>query len=167
LWNESFFFAPQLKRDPLGCRFGNAWSTAALSQTLFLIGAAIFCLLGVLHAALTVGDLTRPRFFTPTDDSVRRSMTAAPLRLSTRMNIWEAWLGFNLSHSLGLLVFAGVLGGLALQDFGLVAESALLRWASIIGALLYSVLAFHFWFWAPASAAAVGCACFVLSAMLR
>src|SRR5262245_42042252 len=103
-----------------------------LAQILFVIAAAIFCFLGVTHVVLTIRDMYDPRSLTPTDDTVRQAMIGARLRLAPVTTIWRSWVGFNLSHSLGLLVYAGIFGGLALSDFRLVASSIVLQVTAIV-----------------------------------
>jgi hypothetical protein len=136
-----------------------------LSALFFLVGAALFALLGVAHGVLTLRDLHVPRRFTPIDDNLRRAMAETPLRFAPQTTMWKAWLGFNLSHSLGLVIFGAFFGGLALRDFGMVAESLFLRLGAVVVSLLYVVLALRFWFWAPAVLSAVGTICFVVSAL--
>jgi hypothetical protein len=136
-----------------------------LSELFFLVGAALFGLLGVAHGVLTLRDLHVPRSFTPTDENLRRAMAEAPLRLAPRTTIWNAWVGFNLSHSLGLLIFGTFFGGLALRDFGMVEENLFLRFGAVAVGLVYLVLALRFWFWVPAVLSAVGTLCFVVSAL--
>jgi hypothetical protein len=136
-----------------------------MAQACFLVGAALFGLLGVAHAGLTLRDLRVPRSFTPTDENLRRAMAEAPLRLAPQTTIWTAWLGFNLSHSLGLLVFGTVFGMLAWRDFGMVADNLFLRFGAVVVGAIYVLLALRFWFWVPAVVAAVGTLCFVVSAL--
>jgi hypothetical protein len=135
-----------------------------MSEALFLAGAALFGLLGLAHGVLTLRDLRVPRAFTPADADLRRAMAEAPLQLAPQTTIWQAWLGFNLSHSLGLLVFGTVFGALAWRDFAMVAGNAFLRFSAVLVALIYLVLALRFWFWVPAVVSAVGMLCFVVSA---
>jgi hypothetical protein len=135
-----------------------------MRQNLFVVGAALFGLLGVAHGVLTLRDLQNARSFTPTDENLRRAMAAAPLRFAPQTTIWKAWLGFNLSHSLGLLVFGTVFGAMAFRDFGMVADNLFLRFGAVLVGFIYLVLALRFWFWAPAVLAAVGTLCFVVSA---
>jgi hypothetical protein len=131
----------------------------------FLAGAALFGLLGVAHGVLTLRDARVPRAFTPTDDNLRRAMVEAPLRLAPQTTMWKAWRGFNLSHSLGLVIFGTFLGGLALRDFAMVAGNTWLRSSAVVVGLIYLVLALRFWFWVPAVVSAVGTLCFVVSAL--
>jgi hypothetical protein len=115
-------------------------------------------------AALTLRDLHAPSSFTPTDDTLRRAMAEAPLRLAPQTTIWNAWLGFNLSHSLGLLVFAGLLGTRAFTDSGTAGETVFLRVGPVVVGATYVVLALRFWFWVPAVLSAAGTVCFIASA---
>jgi hypothetical protein len=136
-----------------------------LTEAFFFAGAAVFILLGLAHGILTLRDLRSPRSFTPIDERVRHSMAEAPLRLAPQTTIWSSWLGFNLSHSLGLVVFGALLAVVALRDFSVVAGSPLLRLGAVIVALAYVSLALRFWFWVPAALSAVGTVCFVISAL--
>jgi hypothetical protein len=138
-----------------------------MSKLLFLAGSVSFSTLGLAHAWLAIRVLRGPRSFTPTDDNVRLAMVGARLRLAPQTTIWRSWLGFNLSHSLGLLVFGGLLTGIAVRDFDFVASSAFLETSSVIVALLYLWMAIRFWFWLPATLSAVGAVCFLLSALSR
>ena len=138
-----------------------------MSKLLFLAGAVSFSTLGLAHALLAIRDLRIPRSFTPTDDNVRLAMVDARLRLAPQTTIWRSWLGFNLSHSLGLVVFGGLLTGIAVRDFDFVASSPFLKASSVIVALLYLGMAIRFWFWLPATLSAVGAVCFLLSALSR
>ena len=93
-------------------------------------------------------------------------MTETPLRLAPQTTIWKAWLGFNFSHSLGLLAFGTVFGGLAFRDFGMVAGNLFVQLSAVIVALIYLLLALRFWFWVPAVLSAVGALCFIASALI-
>ena len=79
--------------------------------SLLIIGGAVFGVLGCLHAIYTFLDLRNPQRLVHADPSVARAMASSPLRLSGgRTDMWRAWIGFNFSHSLGVLM----LGALAL-----------------------------------------------------
>src|SRR5688500_17780197 len=103
-----------------------------MSEIFFLVGAAIFALMGVVHGALTLRDVFVPRSFTPIDDNVRHAMAEARLRFAPQTTIWTAWLGFNLSHSLGLFIFGAFLGGLAFQDFDVISQSPFLWLGAVV-----------------------------------
>ena len=81
---------------------------AFIAQILVVLGASILLILGVLHGVLTLQDLRDSRTFTPSDPALRSAMQESSIAVDPHTNLWKAWLGFNLSHSLGLVMF-GVL----------------------------------------------------------
>lgn len=123
--------------------------------TLLLLAGAIFSLLALLHAGYTLLDLATPRRLVPTDPAVIAAMEGTTVRLSRgRSTMWQSWVGFNLSHSLGALLFGGALltlgwswpvpglgGGLLLLPVGV--------------CLLYMALGLRYWFWIPTTGIAL------------
>lgn len=136
-----------------------------MAQILLAIGSTIILMLGTLHGVLTLRDVGKPRAFTPTDDAVRIAMQGARLVFNPRINLWQAWLGFNLSHSLGIVLFGGGLLFLALFHFPVFAASHLLQGAAVVVAAAYLALALRFWFWGPALGAGLSLFC-ILAAMV-
>ena len=73
-----------------------------MSQYLLITGGTIFSILGLLHALYTICDIYRPKHFAPVDPTVIDQMASTGVRLARgRTNMWDAWLGFNISHGLG------------------------------------------------------------------
>ena len=72
---------------------------------LLLLGGTLFSVLGALHAIYTLLDLSNPRRLVPADLSVAQAMANSALTLSREgTDMWRAWIGFNFSHSLGVLL---------------------------------------------------------------
>ncbi len=134
-----------------------------MAQVLVVLGASVFAVLGAAHGLLTLRDLAHPRAFTPTDESVRFAMQGAKLALNPRANLWKAWLGFNLSHSLGLLVFGAGLLAVAVWHFDAFASSRVLQGVSLAVAATYLTLSLRFWFWGPAVGSGVSLTCFLVA----
>ena len=131
-----------------------------MASRLLIIGGGIFALMGGVHALLALLDVVRPTRFAPRDDAVRRAMQATSVRFSRgRAGMWDAWLGFNISHGVGLLlVGAGAVWlGLHAERVG-VTRSALA--VPVAVGLIYVLLALRFWFYVPALGFAVATACF-------
>src|SRR6185436_10458110 len=80
-----------------------------MGQILLAVGGLVVLMMGTLHGVLTLRDVFTPRAFTPTDDAVRLAMQGTRVAFNRRLNLWKAWLGFNLSHSLGVVLFGGLL----------------------------------------------------------
>lgn len=137
-----------------------------MTTVFVIIGGGIFVLMGCVHGLVCVVDVFRPTQFSPTDDSVRLAMKATTVRfLKADANVWDAWLGFNISHSLGMLIFgaASAYLGLNLEQIA-ITPSALLIPTAI--AAVYLFLSVRFWFYLPAVASAASMACF-FAAWLR
>ncbi len=131
----------------------------SMSQVLLAVGGGIFLILGSLHGLLTLRDLAKPRAFTPTDTRVREAMQDARLSLNPRVNLWKAWLGFNLSHSLGLVVIGSGIVAVAVLDFELFSSSAIVQDATASVAAAYLALSLAFWFWGPVAGSTVSLLC--------
>jgi hypothetical protein len=131
---------------------------------LLILGGAVFGVLGGLHAIYTLLDLRDPRRLVPADPSVAHAMGNSALRLSGgRTDMWRAWIGFNFSHSLGLLLLASVAiwagAGTRMVPVGIIAA------LTLIGCV-YLTLALRYWFRVPAIGVAIGAGCFAAAWVL-
>lgn len=130
---------------------------------LLVTGGVVFVGMGVVHGVVSVIDVLRPTQFAPVDDSVRLAMKSTSVRfLKARASMWDAWLGFNISHSLGMFIFGATVVWLGLNLKDVNVSSAALAMPAVIG-LIYFVLSVRFWFWAPAVAFTIATACFVMA----
>ena len=136
-----------------------------MSEVFLGLGGGIFLILGVGHGVLTLQDLRNPTFFTPITDGVREQMAGTAIALNRHANLWRAWLGFNLSHSVGLVVFGATALLFATRYYSLYANSGLLQLAAIIVSAVYVLLAARFWFWGPVVGTAAATACLVVAAI--
>ena len=132
------------------------------SQILFIVDSAPFILAGGLHAALALYDAVNPTFFTSVQRSAAVAMERAKLAFAPSVQMFRAWIGFNVSHGVGLLVFGLFVLLLAALDFGAFRDTAVLMPLSIGVGLTYMALAIRFWFWVPLVATAFGTACFAV-----
>jgi hypothetical protein len=70
--------------------------------------AAIMAVLATLHLIYTLRDMfSRPRYFVPRDRALLDAMRNTNLALAPNgRDFWTAMLGFHLTHSIGLLLYA-------------------------------------------------------------
>jgi hypothetical protein len=125
---------------------------------LLILGGSVFGVLGGLHAIYTLLDLRNPQRLVPVDPSVRHAMANSALRLSRGgTDMWRAWIGFNFSHSLGLLLLAAlaIWAGLRINRLPVAIMPAL----TLMGCA-YLLLALLYWFRIPAIGVALGTGCF-------
>src|SRR5215471_2781008 len=132
---------------------------------LLIFGGTVFGWLGALHAFYTLLDLHSPRRLLDGDPSVPHAMANSALRLSGgRTDVWRAWIGFNFSHSLGVLL----VGGLALWAgfrIKMLPVGIIMPALTLIGCA-YEVLALLYWFRVPAIGVAIGTGCFAAAWLL-
>jgi hypothetical protein len=120
-----------------------------LSRYLFLAAGVVFVLLAVTHVVLTPQRPEERKGLAPVDRAIAESMARAPVRLSHTMNMWGAWVGFNLSHSLGV----GLLGLMILligrTPSSFVYNAAFFLPLAIVASLAYLAIAFVYWYRGP------------------
>ena len=134
-----------------------------MARLFFELGTVPFIALGAMHALLALRDVVAPRAFAPVDEAVRQRMIDEPLRLTGGMTMWDAWLGFNISHGLGLVTFGTVFLTLAIHDYEAVSDVRALMALTLIVPAIYFALAVRFFYSLPATCVAVGIVCFGVS----
>ena len=81
-----------------------------LASLLVAASGAIVAVFGALHALFTF----RGRRLFPRDDALRARMHEVAPVITRETTMWKAWLGFNASHGLGLVLFGVLYAWLAL-----------------------------------------------------
>ena len=119
-----------------------------ISRLLIGSSAAILFYLGTIHLMYTVFT----RNFSPTDAQLETAMQQVAPRISSQMTMWKAWIGFNVSHSMGLLLFGLIYGYVAVCRWEELRTSYFLGGIGLLMLVGYIVLARMFWFKAPLTA---------------
>jgi hypothetical protein len=148
--------------------------SAGTAQTWFVVGAIPFMLTGVIHGLATLLDTVRPTFFAPIESSVLPALERTGIRFrelfpggsGATPSMWRAWLGFNISHGLGLFTFGLLCLLIGAYDFDLVEDVDAMRPLTIAVSAAYLALSVRFWFYAPAILFGVGTACFAVASVL-
>jgi hypothetical protein len=115
----------------------------------------------------------RPTFLTPVDDSLRPRLESTTIRVRLLFpggrgqprSMWRAWLGFNVSNGLGLLTIGAVLLSLALHDFSVIRDVAVILPMTIVVSAAYLLASVRYWFYVPTLIFATSLTCFLLSAL--
>jgi predicted RND superfamily exporter protein len=120
-----------------------------LSRYLFLAGALPFLLLGTAHVVHTPRLPSERKGLSPSDPSLAEVMTRSRVLLTGRTDMWRVWVGFNLSHSLGILLFGAVvvLVGRTPVSFG--HNAAIFLPLAVVVSLTYLSLGLAYWFRTP------------------
>lgn len=129
---------------------------------LYVVGAAVLGTLGTVHLAYT----WFTDRFDPRDAALRQAMQSTSPRLTRATSMWRCWIGFNASHSLGVLLFAAFYLLLSTSHSEVLRASPALAWLAPVGAAAYLALAWRYWFRVPLTGVALATTCFVAGACL-
>lgn len=133
-----------------------------LANILIGIGSVIFILLGCAHLAFT--------FFTDSfnarDPAVITAMKSTSPVLTGRTSMWQAWIGFNASHSLGAMLFGSFYLLLATRHPELLREDPLFMLVALLTCGFLVFLSLRYWFRDPIIGIVLASTCFVLGAAL-
>jgi hypothetical protein len=140
-----------------------------------MLGTLPFIVAGTVHAILALLELVGPFMLAPTDLAVRRLMAETPFRLTTVLRLdtpigatgaasmWRGYVGFNLTHSVGLLFFGFVLFLLARNDFDFVVKTRPMVPLALGLSLIYFLVSLGFFFYLPAIVTGLGLVFFLMS----
>jgi hypothetical protein len=138
-----------------------------LTQSLYIAGCIPFLILGLLHTVYTIADTYNPKRIVPYEPGVMGLMKDSTLALTKETDMWRAWVGFNISHGVGVLFFAITLLYLAVLHIAFLQSSLFLLIASPLVALVYLLLSRKYWFRIPAAGSAIGLLCFLTGSLAQ
>jgi len=132
------------------------------ARILMVLCASIVLMLGVLHLVSTFWGPS----LTPRDPALQISMSQSSLIMTNETTIWRCWVGFNASHSMGLILFGLIFGYLALVHGQLLFRSPFLLVVGLamLGGLI--VLCKVYFFSWPLTGINISLACYVVSIAL-
>ena len=133
-----------------------------MAQILLIIGASIFGILGIAHLLYT--------FFTNKfeahESKVTEAMKGTSPILTKETSMWSAWVGFNASHSLGVVLVAAFYIPLTVSYFYIIQQSTWFSFLPVFIGLSYLALAKKYWFRVPYIGVLISTFCFVAAAVL-
>ena len=123
--------------------------------TLLGIAGILYILLGALHALYTALDIRTARRIVPDDPAVIVAMQNSKIRLTRgQATMWQGWVGFNFSHSLGAIFFGAVICFIA-TALGTAAMPPWVLLALTGVSAVYLSLALQYWFRIPVLGTAI------------
>ena len=127
---------------------------------LLLLSTApcIFILLGFAHLYYTFIS----NKFSARDTGVTEGMKKTSPLLTGQTSMWNAWIGFNGSHSLGAIFFGGINLVLTIQFYDIIQTSLTIQLLNILVCFAYLALAVKYWFRIPIAGIALATLCFLL-----
>ena len=133
-----------------------------VARILMVLSASIILTLGIVHLVYTFWG---PKL-TPRDAALQIGMSQISPVIAKETTMWRCWVGFNASHSMGLILFGLVFGYLALAHGQLLFQSPFLLVVGLamLGGL--AVLAKVYWFSSPFTGVSISLTCYIASIVL-
>lgn len=132
------------------------------ARVLMVVSASIVLTLGIVHFVYTFWGAN----LTPRDHALQVSMSEISPVITNETTMWRCWVGFNASHSIGLILFGSVFGFLALAHSRLLFESPFLLVVGLAVLAGFVVLCKVYFFSAPLTGISVSLACYIASIAL-
>ncbi|WP_108869331.1 LIC_13387 family protein [Aquimarina aquimarini] len=137
-----------------------------MNITLIYIGSGIYVFLGILHGIVTLLELKREGGLSPVNSELRTRMKSEPLRLHSTSIFWNAWIAFNLTQSIGLII-SGALISLLLFNVEIIVSNIYFISLVLSGSFLYAASAFFFLSSRPTIAIGAPFVLFLISFLLH
>jgi hypothetical protein len=132
------------------------------ARLLMVLSASILLTLGTMHLASTFWGTS----FAPRDPALQVSMSRISPVLSEETTMWRCWMGFNASHSMGLILFGLIYGYLALAHDQLLFRSPFLLLAGLVMLACLIVVCRLYFFRAPLIGVSISFVFYVVSIAL-
>jgi hypothetical protein len=132
------------------------------AKLLMVLSASIVFTLGAFHLVYTF----RGSELTPRDPALKVAMSQISPVMTKETTMWRCWVGFNASHSMGLIFFGLVFGFLALARGQLLFQSPFLLVVGLAMLVGLLVLCKVYFFSAPLTGISISLACYVGSIAL-
>ena len=124
--------------------------------------ALITLVLGIAHLVYTFWG---PKLL-PRDAGLIGSMKAVPLVLTNETTVWKAWIGFNASHSMALILFGLIYGYLAIAHPVVLFDSIFLQLVGFLMLAGFLILCRMYWFSVPLAGISISLLCYVASILV-
>jgi hypothetical protein len=102
----------------------------------------------------------------PRDPALQISMSQISPVITKETTMWRCWVGFNASHSMGLILFGLVFGYLALAHGQLLFQSPFLLVVGLAMLGGFAVLCKLYFFSVPLAGISISLACYLASMAL-
>lgn len=132
------------------------------AKILMVLSAGIVFTLGAIHLVYTFwGTNLMPR-----DPALQISMSQISPLITKETTMWKCWIGFNSSHSMGLVLFGLVFSYLALAHDRILFQSPFLLAVGFATLAGYVVLSKLYFFRAPLAGISISLACYSASVVV-
>lgn len=133
-----------------------------VAKYLWAIGSILITILGITHLYYT---FFTNAFSSRNEKMIEEMKSSSPI-LTQEITVWKAWIGFNGSHSSGV-IFIGIINFyLALRYFSVLQSDHFFFVFNILTIGFYVWLAEKYWFNIPFVGLSITLVCFLISYIL-
>jgi hypothetical protein len=132
------------------------------ARLLMVLSASILLTLGAIHLAYTFWGTN----LAPRDSALQVTMSRISPVLTEETTMWRCWMGFNASHSMGLILFGLIYGYLALAHDQLLFRSPFLLVVGLAMLACLIVICRLYFFRAPLIGVSISFVFYVVSIAL-
>jgi hypothetical protein len=132
------------------------------ARLLMVLSASILLTLGILHLTYTFWGTS----LAPRDPALQVSMSRISPVLTKETTLWRCWMGFNASHSMGLILFGLIYGYLALAHDQVLFRSPFLLLVGLVMLACLIVVCRLYFFRAPLISVSISFLFYVVSIAL-
>ena len=133
-----------------------------IAKYLWMLGSLIVFVLGTIHLLYTF----YTNKFSPRNEKLEGEMKLTNPVLTSQTTMWNAWIGFNASHSSGAIFIGLINFYLAAKYFSIFQDDNLFFLLNILTIGFYVWLAKKYWFKIPFTGITITLICFIISYML-
>ena len=133
-----------------------------IAKYLWGIGSIVITLLAGTHLYFT---FFTNKFSSRNTKLVEDMQSSSPI-LTKKLTMWNAWIGFNASHSMGGIFIGAINLYLALRYFSILQSDHLFFIFNILTISFYVWLATKYWYKTPLRGLTITLVCYVASYVL-
>jgi len=132
------------------------------AKIFILIASSIFLILGTIHLVYT---FFTNKFLARDGETNEKMKSTSPI-LTNETSVWNAWIGFNASHSTGAMFIGLINIMLVCQHFEVYRSSFNILLLDICTGIFYLFLAKKYWFKIPLIGILIATSCFIVAILL-
>jgi len=133
-----------------------------VAKYFWVFGSLILAVLGTIHLVFTF--FTNK--FSPRNGKLESEMKIESPILSRQTTMWNAWIGFNASHSSGVMFIGLINLYFAVNYFTFFQSDHFFFLFNIFTIVFYTWLAKKYWFKIPLTGITITLICFIISYIL-
>ena len=132
-----------------------------IEKYLWIAGSMPFIVLGTIHLLYTF--FTNK--FSSGNNTLEEEMKISFPILTKETTMWKAWIGFNASHSSGV-IYIGLINLILAIKYFYIVKSPVFLLLNIVTVLFYLWLARKYWFKTPFTGVLISACCFIAAAVI-